>query len=123
MTAGDRLVLRDRRIDSSTQQPGPVSDDGPGTQQVGPQYAPGPERPILSADRSPAAWIERFHLGSDQNKGKNDVFSNNRTKLNKNVFSFVLNSSVVVEITVKGRDERPSDALDSTLHISTMLSR
>ena len=63
-----------------------------------------------------------FNLAVNRTKQER-LFSNNRTKLNKNVFSFVLNSSVVVEITVKGRDERPSDALDSTLHISTMLSR
>jgi hypothetical protein len=45
VTAINRPVLRDRRLDCSTQQPG-----------FGPQIAPDPKRPIQSADRSPAMW-------------------------------------------------------------------
>ena len=123
MTASCRLVLRDRTLDGSTQQPRPVSDGGPGTQQVGRQHAPGPERPILSADRSPAAWIERFHLGSEQKKARTkcslrwNEAEQERVQLRSQL------KCVAVESTVKGQDERPSDALDSTLHRSTMLSR
>jgi hypothetical protein len=55
--AKNRPILGDRSIDCST----PTTrvhhhGDGPGL-EIGPQIAPGPKRPIQSADRSPAMWV------------------------------------------------------------------
>jgi hypothetical protein len=42
--------------------------------EIGPQHAPGPERPNQSADRSRAAWIDRFILAVSE--GETNVLSN-----------------------------------------------
>src|ERR1700721_3736136 len=57
VTAINRPILGDRRLDSST----PTTrvhhrGDGPGL-EIGPQLAPDPKWPIQSADRSPAMWV------------------------------------------------------------------
>src|SRR5450631_3574087 len=57
VTANNRPVLGDRSLDCSTLTTrARHRRDGPGL-EIGPQIAPGPKRPIQSADRSPAMWV------------------------------------------------------------------
>src|ERR1017187_8181428 len=82
MTAPGRLILRDRRLDCST----PTTRarhrrDGPGL-EIGPQLAPDPERPIQSADRSPAMWVAAMQTRerSSQKRMKPRTVLRNRDK-------------------------------------------
>jgi len=60
--------------------------------KIGPQHAPDPERPIQSADRSRAAWIEPSILTVCQKE--ETMFSLIRNEAEQERFRFVPTSSV-----------------------------
>jgi hypothetical protein len=61
--------------------------------KIGPQHAPGPQRPIQSADRSPAAWIDGSILAESGERRKT-MFFLIWNEAEQKPFRFVPDSSV-----------------------------